>query len=202
METSEFSRIQLDAFREISSMAAAHAAISFSTMLGDRVDITVPNVLIEPLNTVPVFLGGPGNLTGVVSFLIGGQIKGTLLLVFSASEALKLIHVLTGEKAAGMAEVSEMGISAIKEFGNIITGSYVRVLADGLKMRISHSVPGFAYDMIGAIFDEILAHISYKAGHAIIMESKFAIKRGSYGGHLVFILAPKDLDEIIRPLGV
>ena len=40
MEDLEFNQIRLDAFREISSMAAGHAASSLSTMLGRRVDLT------------------------------------------------------------------------------------------------------------------------------------------------------------------
>lgn len=50
-----------------------------------------------------------------------------------------------------------MGLSALKELGNILSGSYIQILSQELKMKIKYSVPGFASDMLGAIFDEILA---------------------------------------------
>ncbi len=43
----EFDKIRLDAFREISSIATGNAATSLSVMLGKKVDITVPNIMVE-----------------------------------------------------------------------------------------------------------------------------------------------------------
>ena len=52
----EFDRIRLDALREISSIATGNAATSLSAILGERVDITVPNVMVEALENVPELL--------------------------------------------------------------------------------------------------------------------------------------------------
>jgi chemotaxis protein CheY-P-specific phosphatase CheC len=75
------------------------------------------------------------------------------------------------------------------------------VLAEGLKVKISYSVPGFAYDMLGAILDEILARLSLETDCAVVMESEFVVREQIYRGHLVFILAPKAVNAIIRALG-
>jgi chemotaxis protein CheC len=202
MEYPKFDKIRLDAFREISSMATGHAATSLSIMLDTRVDITVPNILVEPLEKVPELLGGADKTVVVVSFMVSGQVSGSILLVLSRTESMRLANVLTNQNVTRIEDLDAMGLSALKEFGNIITGSYIRVLADGLKLKISHTTPEFSFDRMGVIFDEILAHLSFETGYAVIVESEYIVKEGAYGGHIVFLLAPKALNIIIAALGL
>lgn len=197
----EFDKIRLDAFREISSIATGNAATSLSAMLDKKVDITVPNIMVEALEKVPELLGGSEKAMAAVYFSITGQVSGSIILAFSSSESLRLVDILTGRKADNVESIDEMGISALKELGNIVIGSYVRVLAEGLKVTISYSVPGFTYDMMGAILDEPLARLSLETKHAVIVESEFIVREKIYRGHLIFILAPKAVNSIIKALG-
>jgi chemotaxis protein CheC len=197
----EFDQIRLDAFREISSIATCQAATSLSTMLSRRVDITVPNVMMEALDKVPELLGGAEKPVSAIHFSVTGQISGTVILAFSSNESLRLANVLTGQHVERIEHLDEMGISALRELGNILTGSFVKVLADGLKVKFSYSVPGFAYDMLGAVLDEMLARLSLETGSAVIMESEFIVRQEIYRGHLIFILSPRAVNEIIKALG-
>lgn len=201
MAEMEFDQIRLDAFREISSIATCQAATSLSAMLSRRVDITVPNVMVEALEKIPELLGGAEKLVSAIHFSVTGQISGTVVLVFSSSESLKLANVLTGQQVERIEQLDEMGVSALRELGNILTGSFVRVLAEGLKIKFSYSVPGFAFDMLGAILDEMLARLSLETDSAVIMESEFIVRQEIYRGHLIFILSPKAVNEIITALG-
>ncbi len=201
MAVIEFDKIRLDAFREISSIATGNAATSLSTMLGKKVDITIPNIMVEAVENVPELLGGPEKAMTAVYFSITGQVSGSILLLFSSSESLRMVDILNGQKVEQIENLDEMGISALKELGNIVIGSYVRVLADGLKVAINYSVPGFTYDMMGAILDEPLAHLSLETKHAVIVESEFIVRDKIYRGHLIFTLAPKAVNSIIKALG-
>ncbi|MEE8382570.1 MAG: chemotaxis protein CheC [Thermodesulfobacteriota bacterium] len=201
MSEIEFDQIRLDVLREITSIATGNAATSLSALLGRKVDVTVPNIMVESVEKVPEILGGGGRIASVVYFLISGKISGSILLVLSSPESLRLANLLTGQKVDKMENLDEMGLSALKELGNIIIGSYMRVLADELKVRITHSVPGFAYDMLGAVLDELLAQMSLKTEYAVIMESEFIVREEVRRGHLVFILEPETTKAIIRALG-
>ncbi len=201
MSEIEFDQIRLDVLREITSIATGNAATSLSALLGRKVDVTVPNIMVESVEKVPEILGGGGRIASVVYFLFSGKISGSILLVLSSPESLRLANLLTGQKVDKMENLDEMGLSALKELGNIIIGSYMRVLADELKVRITHSVPGFAYDMLGAILDELLAQMSLKTEYAVIMESEFIVREEVRRGHLVFILEPETTKAIIRALG-
>jgi len=201
MSQIDFDQIKLDVLREITSISTAHAATSLSDMVGKRVDISVPNILVETVEKIPEVLGGREKYVTVVYFSVEGQVSGSILLVLSPPESLRLAHLLTGEKADRIENLDEMGQSALKELGNIITGSYVRIIAQELKMRVRYSIPGFAYDMFGAILDEILARIALEAQNAIITESEFMVRKEVYRGHLIFILSPKAANAIIKALG-
>ena len=202
MRTVELDHIRLDAVREISSIATGKAATSLSAMLGKNVNLTVPNVLVEELENIPELLGGREKTASVVHFTISGQVSGTILLVFSASEILGLVNTLTGQKLSQIESLDEMGLSALKELGNIIIGAYMRVLAEELKLRASYSVPQFNYDMLGAILDQSLALMALETEHAVIMESEFLVREQVYRGHLIFIMTQKTVNTIIRALGI
>ena len=68
-------------------------------------------------------------------------------------------------------------------------------------MTINYSVPGFTYDMMGAILDEPLACLSLETKQAVIVESEFIVREKIYRGYLIFILAPKAVNSIIKALG-
>ena len=197
----KFDQIRLDVLKEISSIAAGNAATSLSTILGRRVDISVPHIMVETIGKVPEVLGGREKIVTAVYFSITGQFSGRILLVLSSSDSIRLANVLTGQKVDKIDRLDEMSLSALKEVGNILAGSYVRVLANGLKVRIAYSIPGFVNDMLGAVLDEILARLSLEAEHAVIMESEFTVRDDIYRSHLILILSPEAVSTTIKALG-
>lgn len=196
----EVSHIPLDALRELISMAAGNAATGLSAMVGGRVDITMPNISVEALEKLPEALGGKDKIVAVIHFLVSGQVSGGIFLVLPPSESLSLIHILTGQNVTQIENLNESALSALKELGNIITGSYTRVLAQELKMRIDYSVPGFSYDMFGAILDATLSRFSSEAELALITESEFVIRDEVCRARLIFILTARAVNNIIKAL--
>jgi chemotaxis protein CheC len=191
---------QVDALREISSIAAGNAATSLSVMLGKKVTISVPSIMVEASGKIPEALGGEENIVSVVYFSVSGQLSGSMLLMLSVSESLRLVKILTGQKADQIERIDGMGISAIKELGNIIIGTYLRALGQALNLRITHSIPGFGYDMLGALLDGTLAELSLKSEHVVMAENSFIVEEDTYRGHLIFILEPKSLQIMLKAL--
>jgi len=198
----EINYIQLDALREVNSIAAGKTATSLSTMLGKRVDITVPKIVVEALAKVPDALGGADKIVNVVYFSVSGQISGSLLLILTPSESLTLVSFLTGQKGVQTESLDEMGLSALKELGNITTGSYLYAMNQVLKMRSTHSIPGFASDMLGAILDGIIAGLSFEADYAVMVESEYTVEGVILKTNMTFILEPKALKIMLEALGV
>jgi chemotaxis protein CheC len=196
----EVGHIPLDVMRELSSMAAGNAATSLSVMVGKKVDITLPSISVEALEKLPEVLGGKDKFVAVIHFLVSGQVSGSIFLLLSPSESLSLIRILTGQNVIQSESLDEPALSALKELGNVITGSYTTVLAQELKMRVEYSVPGFSYDMLGAILDATLSRLSSEAELAIITKSEFIVGDDICRAHLIFILTAKAVNNIIRAL--
>jgi chemotaxis protein CheC len=196
----DFEQIRLDAFKEIASIATGNAATSLSILLGQRVDITIPGIAVEEVTSIPTLIGEREKKVTVLNFTIRGQFKGNIMILFSPSECLGLINMLTGQGQHDIENLSEMDLSAIKELGNIVVGAYTKVLAEGLGVKVKYSVPAFAYDMLGAIFDETVACLSSETEKAVVMESEFLIQNKLYRGYLVFILTPLAVKILLKAL--
>jgi chemotaxis protein CheC len=196
----EFEQIRLDAFKEITSIATGNAATSLSVLLGQRVEISIPGIAVEEVTSIPGLIGEREKRVTVLNFTVSGQFKGNIMLLFLPSECLGLINLLTSQGQHGIENLNEMELSAIKELGNIVVGSYIKVLAEGLGVRAKYSVPAFAYDMLGAIFDETLACLSAETDKAVVMESEFLVQNKLYRGYLVFILTPLAVKILLKAL--
>lgn len=204
----ELNQIQLDALREISSIAGGNAATSLSVMLGRRVEITVPDITIEAVEKVPQALANEEDVANVVYFTLEGPISGTILLILSVFESLRLVDVLTEQNVTEMENLDEMGLSALKELGNITIGTYIRAMEHVLKIRINYSIPGFASDMLGAILDGTLARLSLETGEAILIENRLLVEGVTlaegiaFRTYIVFIPEDKSLKALLDALQV
>ena len=118
MANTNFDQIRLDAMREITSIGAGNAATSLSAILAKSVDVTVPNIEVEALEKIPQMLGGQEKTVAAVYFLVRGQVSGTILLVLTPSESLKIANLLTGQEVAQIKDLDELGKSALREVGN------------------------------------------------------------------------------------
>ncbi len=162
MDNIELNQIQLDALREISSIGIGNAAVSLSSMLGQKVSMTVPAVRVESLEKMAQALGDAEKVINAIYFSVNGGISGTMLLLFPIRESLKIADILTVRNVGQTKDLDEMGLSALKEAGNIIAGTYLRAIGQTLNKKITYSVPGFTSDMLGAMMDGILARLSLK----------------------------------------
>ncbi len=197
----DLTQLQLDALREISSIASGNAATSLSSLLGRRIDITAPRVTVEALENVAEILGGVEKVLTVIHIMVRGTLSGSILFILPPSESLSLINILTNQDRKKIEDLDELELSALKELGNIVTGSYTKALSDVLKIRIEFSIPGFAYDMLGAVLEEIIARLSLEVQYAVITESNFVVSGDIHRGHLVFIMSPNALRAVIDALG-
>ena len=202
MWDTELDHVQLDALKEVSTVAAGNAAKSLSALLGKAVDITVPDIRVEALGKVAETLGAEDNIVTVIHFSISGHISGNILLILSIDESWKLVNVLTGQEVNPSGSLDEMGLSALKELGNITVGAYVVALSQALSGKIAQSVPEYDSDMLGAILDRILAKSAPEEGHAVIVESVLTVEEVVCNTDLVFILRPQTAKDVVSALGV
>lgn len=198
----ELNKLQLDALKEIGTIGAGNAATSLSKMIRKRVNIKVPNAKVIRVEKVPDLVGGPEELITAVIFEVNSTVNGMIMVLFSLEEAKKLSAILLSKTFEEVHILDEMGISALKEVGNVLTGTYLNALAALTNLKITHSIPNYASDMLISVIDGVLIKLSLEADDAIVVETEFEIEEKLVHGFILFIPDPEGLQAILKTLGL
>jgi chemotaxis protein CheC len=143
---------QLDGLREVANIGAGHAATALSTMVNDRVMVSVPEIRVVQLEEVPELLGSPDEVVSAVMMKLLGDVTGRTVQIFPAATASALVGALTGrEPVAFPDEFGDLEQSALKEVSNILVGAYINALSEFMGMMLIMSVPAIAIDTAAAV---------------------------------------------------
>ena len=195
----ELSDIQRDTFKEVSNIGMGHAATALSQMVGKRIEIYVPRVLVLPLAEVPEHLGGAEKLMAGIFLGIEGETTGSIMLLFPGESACHLCGALLGEELSSLE--SEHAISTLKEVGNILSSAYLNALGSLVGKTLLPTIPGFAYDMAGALVDTLLIDLGRKGDLALMVETEFGGDLGNdrrVRGHFFLIPDPATFEFFLR----
>jgi chemotaxis protein CheC len=143
---------QLDALREAANIGAGHAATALSTMVNDRVMVSVPEIQIAQLEDVPDLIGPPDEVVSAVMMKLLGDVTGRTVQIFPAQTASALVGALTGRGPVKFPDqFGELEQSALREVSNILVGAYINALSEFMGMMLIMSVPAFAIDTAAAV---------------------------------------------------
>ena len=142
-----------DVLREIGNIGAGNATTALAQMLGQKVDMKVPQVKLLDFQEVGAIMGGEEQIMAGIYLLVEGDITGSIMFLLQEEAAHILVNQLMGVGNGGKTEggFDEIELSALKEIGNIITGAYLNSLSMLTNMKIYPSIPDLSIDMAGAI---------------------------------------------------
>jgi len=172
-EAVPFTEFQIDALKEIGNIGAGNAATALSQMVGKRVDMSVTKVLVLPADAIAGFLGGIEKNVAAVHMPVYGEMIGVALIFFPLERLAELSGMLIGKNEEDPNNLSELGQSAIKELGSILTGAYLSALFRFVHIQLIHGVPGLVIDMAQAILDTVLVELEQREEVAIVIETEF-----------------------------
>lgn len=199
----DFKEIQLDLLKEVGNIGAGHAATALSTILQKPIDMNVPKVMVLPFSEIEEFLGGEDQIIVGIFLRIEGDIPGNMFFTMTIESADELLEKLLYKDSTKQDhELSEMDLSALKEIGNILAGSYLSSLADFTNLKLAPSVPAVAVDMVGAILSFGLIQISQFSDYAIVIDTAFLEDQNQIEGHFFLIPDPEAFDQLFTALGV
>ncbi|UCF05512.1 MAG: chemotaxis protein CheC [bacterium] len=195
--------MRIDALKELGNIGAAHAVNGLSQLCSQRVDISVTNADIIPLQVIYTLFNGPESMVSVV-YIEGysEEFRSMMFLIFPHPESLKLVGLITGKPVQGEHLSDEYSLSVLKEVGNIMCGCYLNTLATFLKTNIMHSVPQISHDMLGAVMDSILVDLSLESDYALVLETAFTMSNDMCKGFLFFVPTTESLEVIFSAIGV
>lgn len=204
----EITALHLDILKEIGNIGAAHAATSLSNLLGRKIDMRVPNVDMVNFTDMMELAGGSETVVVGIYLRIEGDIEGSMFFILPVEQANRFIKRLIHDEHFDFSNtpVPELGLSAMQELGNILSGSYISALSDFTRLKIYPTVPGLAVDMFGAIISIGLIEISQISDHVIVINT--SIFEDGYGdheevrGHFFLLPDPDSFETLFKALGV
>lgn len=191
----------IDVLREIGNIGAGNATTAIANMLGLRIDMSVPQVQFLPVEEIGSSIGAEDDV--IVGIMLGVEtdIDGSMMFLLDMDSAHHLVNRLMMRPDDYMEEFDEMDLSAIKEIGNIIAGSYLSALSGLTNLVITPTVPFVAVDMAAAILSVPAVQFGMFGDNALMIKTEFSdeLKINGY-----FILMPEEdsYEKILSALGL
>lgn len=192
---------QMDILREIGNIGAGNAATALSEFLCDKVLLTAPELHVIDVDKMADLLGGPENEAVGILIEMKLDIKGMLMFILDKKFTHLLINVLLNENSEGFENITDMGMSALMEIGNILSGSYVNAISAMTGLNIGLSTPQISIDMVGSILSYPAAVFGEMGDKLLLIEENFISKMNTVKSHLLIIPDLKSLEIILKILG-
>jgi len=186
---------EMDILREVSSIAAAHGSRALSEMLKKKINLTLPYLESLQPTQLKSKISTATSVIGIQSRILSG-ISGSVVLVLEEGSAFQLINVCYPSSNERKVETfTEMGLSVIKEIGNVVIGSYTGALSIFLKTPVIPSIPTLINGPLTEIISSVVS--PYNGDDCILLIEAFfeEIERRVKGG-LYFIFTPQTMREI------
>lgn len=200
--------LHLDVLKEIGNIGAAHAATALSDLLDKKIDMHVPKVEMVSFNDMMELAGGSESVVVGIFLRIEGDAEGSMFFILPIEQANRFIKRLIRDENFdfNVPPVSELGLSAMQEMGNILSGSYLSALSDFTGLKIYPTVPGLSIDMFGAIISIGLVELSHISDHVIVINTSI-FEEGTgdsetVRGHFFLLPDPDSFETFFKALGV
>ncbi len=192
------SKEEINEFNLLSNMGAANAAESLSKILDKRIDLSIPEVRLTPVEKIPELFDDLNDPYMGVMLGIEGEINGTLLLLLKEKTGFNLIDMLYGTGSSVTNELSEDGVSALKELTNIIGASILNVYAEKSNMIVKPNVPTFVHDYLQSVMDTVLIMHNIEHDYAIVMDTAFYFENDQVMGNLMILPETDSLKVLVK----
>ncbi|WP_027621538.1 chemotaxis protein CheC [Acetivibrio clariflavus] len=213
MSFESLNNFEIDVLKEIGNIGAGNAATALAKMINKKVDMEVPEVKVMEFREVNEMFGGAELPVVGILLKMTGDLTGSIMLILENTAARILVNMLMGksnEKSKHNSEENdeincmfdEIEMSALKELGNILAGSYISSLSTLTGLNILPTVPDIAIDMAGAIISVPAIEFGKIGDSVLYIETVFI--EGETRALGDFFLVP-DMDSyevLLRALGV
>ncbi len=192
--------VYFDVLKEIGNIGAGNATTALAQLLNQKVDMKVPKVALLEFSEVGEAMGGEEQLMAGIYQLVEGDITGSIMFLLEEKSARTLVSSLMGTPPSD-GDFTEMELSALKEIGNIITGSYLSSLSMLTNLKIISSIPAISIDMAGAIMSVPAIEFGALGDKILLIQTAFSddIELDGY-----FILVPdlESYEKILSSIGM
>ncbi|MFH0790266.1 MAG: chemotaxis protein CheC [Candidatus Omnitrophota bacterium] len=194
---------ELDILKEVGSIASCYGSTALSEILGKKIMLSLVSTDIISSEMIPQNVKFDYMGIAVFSKIIVG-LEGEVAFILDEKNIFKLVELSykIKQEEKNMGVLTEMGLSLIKEIGNMIIGSYITSLGLILKRLILSPVPTLLNGSIGDLLNIILSLSDGKA-YSCLIEAVFEEPEEKIKGSFYLVLTPravKDIREICKKM--
>ena len=198
----DLNNLQLDVLKEIGNIGAGNAATALAKLLNRKIDMDVPRTKILGFQEVSETLGGAELPVVGILLKVSGDLTGNIMFILQQKAACMLVNMLMCRPLDEMHDFSELEISALKEIGNILAGSYLSALSSLTNLTIVPSVPDLAIDMAGAILSVPAIEFGKVGDTVLYIETEFSEGFEKVVGDFFLVPDYDTYDVLLKALGV
>lgn len=184
---------------EIGSSGALRASMALSQITGLEIRVGFPDSSLERFAEVGSTLGGEEQRMAGIYVGITGELDGGILMMIP-EEKVALIHgYLSGrQEGSGEPRGEEIDMSAIAEFGNLLSASFVNAISDEAEVRVRSMPPEVSIDMCLALLDSVVARHNYRGDRILVTKAVVYFGQDEeIGCSLILLLAPHSLETLL-----
>lgn len=190
-----------DVLRELGNIGAGNATTALSVMLNRKMDMKVPKVVLVGFDELTRIVGGEEAIVTALYLFLEGDVRGSMMFMLDDKSAHCLVNGLMGRDMKEEVAYGEMELSALKEIGNIIAGSYLSALSSLTNLTIASSVPYLGIDMAAAILSIPAIEFGKIGDKALLIETQFGDDL-NINGYFLLIPELESYDVILKSLGL
>lgn len=196
----EANKIIVDVMREIGSIGTGNAATALSSLLGEKVQITVPEIEIKEFNDAITFLGGPEEVVAAILVYMSEDIEGTILFLLRLEFINAILERILGKTIHDYNELQDMEISVLTEIGNIMISAYSTAISTLTGMNIGLTVPAIAVNMLGGILSVPMAEMGHDTDQLMLIDGKLILNNENYDSTILMLPDLKSLNKLMDRL--
>ena len=191
----------LDVLRELGNIGAGNATSAIANMLGMKIDMNVPNIRLMEVSMLGRAVGEEDQTIVGIFLEVENDINGSMMFLLDIPSARYLVNKLMMQEVGEDVPFGEMELSALKEIGNIIAGSYLSALSSLTNLVIVPSVPYIAVDMAASILSVPAIEFGQYGDNALLIQTEICADVLING---YFILMPEQdsYEQILQSLGI
>lgn len=192
---------QQDVLTELVNIGVGRAAASLSELVGKRIDLNVPRLVICDPETLETYLDANGErLDTVLCQMFRGTVSGRACLAFPKTSSLKLGQIL-GDLDSLPDELDLDLTGILTEVANIVLNGVLGSISNMLESTLTYSVPELSINCeISDLLDTACADSESPPTTIIYADTRFEVAESKINGSLVIVFELGDLESALQTL--
>ena len=186
----------MNKLHEVNKLATLKMSQALTKMAKQEVRVKISKAKIKKVEKLEPIIPAEEMVAGIY-LPVTGKINGASLLILPKETAFTLCDVMLKKKRGITRKLSAMDKALLKEAGNIISGTYLGVFANKLKIKTVEHLPSLSYAMFGAILSQIITNFAKGAKDALVIEIQFVLTPVKLKGYFLLMFKVEDIKKVL-----